>query len=198
MRSRDKRLALFGVVLAAMAVTASTAFACTNLATLNLSSASGNVGDTVTLTGSSFRVPTGNAAPLPVTLTWNGAAGPVLAQVAPDGAGNISATFAVPAGEPGYHVVVATHKDAEGKDTFGTPARASFQILGPNSEAAAQPVSNKAPVTASEPSSSGLIALTIGVGVLGLALFGAGFTAFVRQARRREIPTASKVTTDQK
>lgn len=193
---RDKRIFLFGVALAAIAVTASAAFACTNLATLNLSSPSGNVGDTVTLTGSSFRVPAGNAAPLPVILTWNGAAGPVLAQAIPDGAGNISATFTVPAGEPGYYVVMASHKDAEGKDTFGTPARAAFQILGPNSEAAVQPASNKAPPAISEPSSSGLIALTIGLGVLGLALFGAGFTAFVRQARRREVPSTAKVPTD--
>ena len=35
----------------------------------------------------------------------------------------------------------------------------------------------------SEPSSSGIIALTVGLGVLGLALFAAGFVAFVRQAR---------------
>lgn len=41
-----------------------------------------------------------------------------MAQAIPDGAGNISATFTVPAGEPGFYVVMASHKDAEGKDTF--------------------------------------------------------------------------------
>jgi hypothetical protein len=34
-------------------------------------------------------------------------------------------------------------------------------------------------------SSAGIVALTIGLGALGLALFAVGFTAFVRQARRR-------------
>jgi len=42
-----------------------------------------------------------------------------------------------------------------------------------------------------EGSSSGIIALTVGLGVLGLALFGAGFIAFVRQARRA--PAAATV-----
>lgn len=39
-----------------------------------------------------------------------------------------------------------------------------------------------------EPSSSGIVALTVGLGALGLALFGTGFVAFVRQARMREAP----------
>jgi hypothetical protein len=34
-----------------------------------------------------------------------------------------------------------------------------------------------------EPSSTGIIALTVGLGALGLALFAAGFIAFVRQTR---------------
>jgi hypothetical protein len=42
-----------------------------------------------------------------------------------------------------------------------------------------------------ESSSSGIIALTVGLGALGLALFGAGFIAFVRQARRA--PAAATV-----
>ena len=195
MSLQKKGLAVFATAMVAMAIAASAAFACTNLATLNLSSASGNVGDTVTVTGSSFKAPAADAAPIPVLLNWNGADGPILAEATPDSAGNISATFSVPEGEPGYNVVVASQNDAEGEAAFGTPARASFQILGPNSEAAVQPAESQA-AAVSEPSSSGLIALTIGLGVLGLALFGAGFTAFVRQARHREVPAASKVRND--
>lgn len=195
MSLQKKALAVFATAMAAMAITAAAAFACTNLATLNLSNASGNVGETVTVTGSSFKAPAADAAPLPVILNWSGAEGSVLAEATPDSAGNISATFTVPEGEPGYYVVIASQSDAEGEAAYGTPARASFQILGPNSEAAVQPAESQASAV-SEPSSSGLIALTIGLGVLGLALFGAGFTAFVRQAHRREVPEASKVRND--
>ncbi|MDQ3354777.1 MAG: hypothetical protein M3507_09945 [Actinomycetota bacterium] len=199
MNVKKKGAAFFGTAVAAMALSAMAAFACTNLATLNLSTASGGVGDTVTVTGSSFRVPRASDASqtvMPVVLNWNGADGPVLAETTPDAAGNISATFSVPEGQPGYYVLVASQKDAEGVDAYGTPARASFQILGPNGQSVVQnPGSQAAPVTA-DPSSSGIIALTVGLGALGLALFGAGFTAFVRQAKSREVPVASKVRND--
>ena len=199
MNLKRKGSAFLGTALAAMAFTAVAAFACTNLATLNLSTASGSVGDTVTVTGSSFRVPNASQAGqpiLPVVLNWNGVDGPVLAETTPDSAGNISATFAVPEGQPGYYVIVASQKDAQGVDAYGTPARASFQILGPNGEPVVQPAGSQTPAATADPSSSGMIALTVGLGVLGLALFGAGFTAFVRQARRREVPVASKVRND--
>jgi hypothetical protein len=180
-----KKIALAGVVGAAVSVVVgATAFACTNLATLNLSSTAGKAGDTVTVTGSSFAVGRGDAPTIPVQLRWNGVNGTVLAETIPDRAGNISATFAVPEGAPGYYVLVATQKDARGIDTYGTPARASYQILGPNGQSVVTPPASAAAATVpSEPSSSGIIALTVGLGVLGLALFGAGFVAFVRQAR---------------
>ena len=196
MSLKKKGSAFFGTAVAAMALTAVAAFACTNLATLNLSTASGGVGDTVTVTGSSFRTPrAATDTVMPVVLNWNGADGPVLAETTPDAAGNISATFTVPEGQPGYYVLVASQKDAEGVDAYGTPARASFQILGPNGESVVAQPGTQAAVPA-EASSSGIIALTVGLGVLGLALFGAGFTAFVRQARRSEAPVASKVRND--
>ncbi len=196
MNLKKKGTAFFGTAVAAMAFTAVAAFACTNLATLNLSTASGGVGDTVTVTGSSFRTATGDNPVMPVVMNWNGADGPVLAETTPDAAGNISATFSVPEGQAGYYVIVASQTDAEGEAAYGTPARASFQILGPNGQSVVQnPGSQAAPVTA-DPSSSGIIALTVGLGALGLALFGAGFTAFVRQARGSDAPVASKVRND--
>ena len=177
---------LSGAAALAMVITAAVAFACTNLATLNLSSAAGKPGDTVTVTGSSFAVNSRDvAASHPVVLRWNGVNGPELATVQPDRAGNISATFTVPDGQPGYYVIVGTQKDANGVDTYGTPARASYQILGPNGQSVVQAPAASAPATVSSDSGAGwIMALTIGLGVLGLALFAAGFVAFVRQARR--------------
>ena len=175
---------VFGAVAVAIVVVGAAAFACTNLATLNLSSTAGKAGDVVTVTGSSFAVGRGDAPTLPVQLRWNGVDGMVLAEAVPDRAGNISATFTVPEGQPGYYVLVATQKDARGVDTYGTPARASYQILGPNGQSVVTPPASAAAATVpAEPSSTGIIALTVGLGVLGLALFGAGFVAFVRQAR---------------
>ncbi|HWB71692.1 MAG TPA: hypothetical protein VG452_05700 [Egibacteraceae bacterium] len=192
MSLRAKTSVVFSMAVVAVALLGAAAFACTNLATMNLSSAAGTAGDSVMLTGSSFSVPR-EGPPTPVVVHWNGVDGPVLATVLPDEAGNISAEFTIPEGQPGYYVVVATQRDAEGVDAYGTPARASFQILGPGGESVVQQPGSQAPATvAGEPSSTGIIALTAGLGALGLALFGAGFVAFVRQARGREVPATVK------
>lgn len=190
---RARMLLLISTAAATMMVVG-TAFACTNLATLNLSAASGQVGDTITVTGSAFSVPS-EGPPVPVVLTWNGADGPELASVTPDSAGNISATFDIPEGQPGYYVIIASQTDEEGVPMYGTPARAAFQILGPGGESVVQPAA-PSPVAAAEPGTSGIIALTAILGVLGLALFGAGFTAFVKQMRGREEPVTAPVRRD--
>ncbi|PZR78070.1 MAG: hypothetical protein DLM65_14090 [Candidatus Aeolococcus gillhamiae] len=125
-------------------------------------------------------------------LHWNGVNGPVLATVNPDNAGNLSANFTVPQTQPGYYVIVATQQDAKGVDSYGTPARASFQVLGPGGHAVSpQAATQSGGAASSSPSSTGIIALTAGLGVLGLALFGAGSVAFLRQARRREVPVTA-------
>ena len=185
MNLKKKVAVLTTVAAGAVLASAAVGFACTNLATLNLSSAAGKPGDVVTVTGSSFAVNSRDvAASFPVTLRWNGVDGAALATVQPDKAGNISATFAIPDGQPGYYVIVGTQKDANGADTYGTPARASYQILGPNGQSVIQPASPAPAAVSTESSSAGIMALTIGLGVLGLALFAAGFVAFLRQARR--------------
>jgi len=192
MNLRRKCTLAFGGAAGALVIAGAPAFACTNLATLNLSSTAGKAGDTVTVTGSSFRVDrTDVARSLPVVLRWNGTEGTVLAEAQPDRAGNISATFAVPDGQPGYYVIVATQRNDQGVDQYGTPARASYQILGPNGQSVVQPAGTPATAVGSEGSSSGVIALTIALGALGLGLFGAGFVAFARQARRA--PSAAPV-----
>ena len=192
MNLRRKVAVTFGAAATATVIAGAAAFACTNLATLNLSSSAGKAGDSVTVTGSSFRVNSTNVASSDaVVLKWNGVEGATLAQVQPDKAGNISATFTVPDGQPGYYVIVATQRNAQGVDAYGTPARASYQILGPNGQSVVTPAGSPAGAVGSESSSSGIIALTVGLGALGLALFGAGFIAFVRQARRA--PAAAAV-----
>ncbi|MGH9277899.1 MAG: hypothetical protein ACRD12_07305 [Acidimicrobiales bacterium] len=192
MNLKKKVAVVFGAAATATVIAGAAAFACTNLATLNLSSSAGKAGDTVTVTGSSFNVNAKDvAASFPVVLHWNGVDGATLAQVQPDKAGNISATFTVPDGQPGYYVIVATQKSATGVDQYGTPARASYQILGPNGQSVVTPAASSAGAVTTESSSSGIIALTVGLGVLGLALFGAGFAAFVRQARKA--PAAAQV-----
>jgi hypothetical protein len=184
MSLKKKGTLLVAGAAAASLVVGAAAFACTNLATLNLSSTAGKAGDTVTVTGSSFAVGRGDSPTLPVQLRWNGVDGMVLAETTPDRAGNISATFTVPEGAPGYYVLVATQRDARGVDTYGTPARASYQILGPNGQSVvAPPAAATAAAVPGEPGSTGIIALTVGLGALGLALFAAGFIAFVRQTR---------------
>ena len=184
MSMKKKGTLLFAASAVASLVVGAAAFACTNLATLNLSSTAGKAGDVVTVTGSSFAVGRGDAPTFPVQLRWNGVDGMVLAETTPDRAGNISATFTVPEGMPGYYVLVATQRNAQGVDTYGTPARASYQILGPNGQSVVTPAASAAGASvASEPSSTGIIALTVGLGVLGLALFATGSIAFVRQTR---------------
>lgn len=196
MATKSKLRVLSGTAIAGMALFAGVAYACTNLATLNLSTASGAVGDSVTVTGSSFRTPrAADEAIMPINLSWNSADGEVLAETMPDSAGNISATFTVPEGQAGYYVIFASQRDAEGVDAYGTPARAAFQILGANGESVIAEPGTQAPVV-SDGNSGGILALTVGLGAVGLALFAAGFVSFARQARRREVPVAAKVRGD--
>lgn len=188
-----KRTAVLAFASAVVVVVGfgATGFACTSLATLNMSSSSGLVGDSLTVTGSSFRIATDTAPAPAVSLLWGALDGPVLAQATPDGAGNISATFAVPESPPGSYVVIARQLNDEGKDQYGTPARASFQVLAPGGQPVTAPaVSSRAYSTASS-GSSGAVTLALGLGALGLVLFGAGFMAVVRQTRRQAVPATA-------
>lgn len=187
------RKLLFGVgVVGAGLLFAASAWACTNLATLNLSQAAGTSGQPITLTGSSFKVATGD--PIPVIVHWGSATGPVLASVAPDPNGNISASITIPDAQPGYYTMVAT-QTVNGFDYYGTPARAAFQLLTPGQPANITPNAVQGGTVTVSPSgsSTGIIALTLTLGVLGLALFCGGVGAFVRQAGRREVAAKQTV-----
>jgi len=187
-----RRMTLGSVVFAGVALVGSSAaaFACTNLAMLNLSSATGKAGDTVTVTGSSFRMPANVTTGIQVK--WNGVDGAVLNEVRPDRAGNFSTTITVPESQPGYYVITAVLRDARGIDVSGTPARAQFQVLGGAAKPVPAPAAAQLSSGATGSSAGSAVpgALVAGLGVLGLVLFGAGFVAAARI--RRPVPAAAK------
>ena len=172
------------------AATAAVAYACTNLATLDLSQGGGAPGTSFTATGSSF------SPSAPVSLHWNSLTGPVLAKAMASPSGSIAATATVPStATPGEYVIVAT-QTVKGAPAFGTPARATFQVAGPGGAVAGQsqagaPAAN--PLAAVSTSSSsgvsgGLLVATILLAILGISLFGFGAAGFVRQRRTSEVP----------
>lgn len=183
----------FSSVLAGaiLVVSGAAAFACTNLATLNLSNATGKAGDTITVTGSSFRMPAG--VETGVQIRWNGVDGPVLAETRPDRVGNIATSVVIPQVAPDNYVLVAVLRDAKGAETSGTPARAAFQVVGGAGRAVPAAIGAQTPAAAgtSGSSSSAPIALLFVLGVAGFGLFGAGFVAVARQARRQTAPAAA-------
>jgi len=144
-RARGRRVATTVAALALLvgAVWISSAFACTNLATISLSSGFGHPGDRITLIGTSFPVPraTSTTPPTPVVVRWKSIDGPIIANAVPDRTGTISTTFTVPQSDPGNVVIVAVQRrpvidpaqpdapPATYIDEAGTPARATFRIL---------------------------------------------------------------------
>ena len=193
MRSRKLMGAGIGVGLATV-VGVTTVFACTSLATLNLSQAAAPSGSNLTVTGSSFgSVTSGNSS---VTLHWNSISGPVLSQgIVPDSTGAIGpVSVTIPqSATPGYYTIIATQTDKTGQNSFGTPARAAIQVTGasgaPAGSSSSQPVAS--PTSNSSGLGAGLIGLLVALGVGGLILFGLGTATFVGSYRRQ--PSASKV-----
>jgi len=197
-------LAGIGALVAGLGATA---FACANLATLSLSTGSARSGTTVTFTGASFAVPRASTGldPTPVVVHWQWEEGPVIAEATPDRYGTISATFVVPETRPGTYIIVATQKTAritpgapEGQAPAyfpepGTPARASFEVLGPG----AVPVLRNPSVESVDVSSGGQldstvwIVLTAAFGAVAISLFGGGLIAFIHQSRKSKEPATA-------
>ena len=202
MRVTKRRiLGFFGTAAAVLTLLGVTAYACTNLASLNLSSPAGRAGETIALTGSSFNticVCGPQVPPTPVKIRWNGIKGEVMAEMMPDKAGTVSASFTVPDVKPGYYAIVATqHDETYHIDAAGTPARATFEVL----TATGQSVVGSGEVATASPStdvstSTGLIALTIAFGALGLGLFAGGSMVIVRQIATRGTRVTATVKHD--
>ncbi len=177
-------------------LTAMSAWACTNLATLNLSRSAVAAGDSIEVTGSSFR--TAERGGQDVLVRWNGTEGEVLAQVTPDETGQVVASVTVPAdAQPGYYLMVATQDVAEEdgqiaagglSPAFGTPARVSVQVGQPTVAPAAPTASPQ--VAASDGMSTTLVLLTGLLALGGLGLFAGGLGVFMREARSRRVPEA--------
>lgn len=185
---------LFTVVIG----TAAAALACTNIATCNISDSSGRPGDRITITGSSFgnSSPAGRrtSEPLPVRIRWNGADGPVLAEVLPDGAGNISAAITIPDVNPGRYVIFAVQQDRDGYHMYGTPARIAFEVLTADGRSAAGPT-RAAPEPATDGSSGWeLPVMLVVLGILGGTLFLAGFAAVMRLLAPGEATSPGRVS----
>lgn len=186
----------FGVALVALAIGGIVAFACTSLASLNLSQASAAPGTQVSVTGSSFNPsakPDADGTFTPVTLHWNSVDGPVLADgVVPDPTGSIGpVSVTIPSSAtPGYYMIVATQQQLTGGsgEAFGTPARVGLQVTATAGGAPA-PASNGQSVAPAASSSitavsAGMIALLVVLGVAGLTLFGFGAATFLGAGRR--------------
>jgi hypothetical protein len=185
------------------------AFACANLATLNLSVGSGRPGATITFTGASFvgpRASNGFVA-TPVVVRWKDKEGPVLAEVTPDRFGSISASFTVPDVSPGTYVILgiqetprrAQNAPPDAPPAFfaepGTPARASFEVVPPGGARMARSPGAE-PVDAAEGQgqldSTVWIVLTAAFGAVAMSLFGGGLIAFIHQSRKAREPAAAR------
>jgi hypothetical protein len=207
MRLSAVRFAGGAAAAAFLVALGATAFACTNLATLVLSTPKGRPGALVTLTGASFIYPraTSGLAPTKVVVHWQSDTGPVLTETLPDRFGSISASFTVPEARPGIYVITATQltprvpagapPDAPPVlfPEPGTPARASFEVLGANGAAAEAPAAVE-PVTdaAGDLDSSVWLAMTAAFGAVALSLFGGGLVAFVYQSRQAKVPAEAR------
>lgn len=108
------------------------AWACTALATLEVTPAAGTSGQQVEGKGSGFKGGTfAGATPQQVEVRWQSKDGPVVANVLPTPSGNIKFNFTLPEGAPGYYTVIASQKDPSGKETGGGPARATVALNNP-------------------------------------------------------------------
>lgn len=176
-------------------VAASTAFACTNIATINLSDSQGRPGRTVMVTGSSFGAikRSSTAPPVPIKVRWDGSEGPVLAEAMADTFGQFSVQITIPDVAPGRYVVLAVQRDVDGYDIYGSPARAAFAVVTPEGKAVNQPVTALGP----EPSGSdlipGMVAL-FAAGLAGLGLFVGGVATALKQGGRPERAPAPVTT----
>jgi hypothetical protein len=172
-KRRPLYLMAFGVVAVPL-VAASIAYACSALASLSVSTQSADSGATVTGVGRSFSNAHGGAPSAePVVLHFNSRTGPVLWSGRPDANGNVEFAFQVPQTAPGSYALIATQNNADGVPASGTPARATFQVAGPVSEAfaaaaaapaaepvAAAPAAAPAPVAAPAPAAAPAAATT--------------------------------------
>ncbi len=163
------------------------AFACTDLAVVNMSMPAAPPGAAITMSGSGFSP---QIAGDPIIYHWAASDGPVIAQAYPDQAGNLTTTFTVPQAEPGYYVIFFGEQTPDGA---AKQVRTRFQVLSA-APIGAQVAEPAPPVAAAGgPGSNGLSALTVALGAFSLMVFLAGAAATARQLRRRDVPEPAPV-----
>ncbi|MEW6155044.1 MAG: hypothetical protein AB1673_13835 [Actinomycetota bacterium] len=195
---RGVAVAFPAVLVAGLVLWGAAAFACTNLATINLSSSYGHPGDRITIVGTSFPVPRAQGStPTPVTIHWGAIDGPAIGTVVPDRTGLISLTFTVPEAAPGNVVIVGVQRRALVNpetpeappigvvDEPGTPARATFRVLAPGEHAPVRVVGADFAAMSEPPGTTALFVLIMLLGTISLSLFAGGAIAFVHQVRLR-------------
>lgn len=170
------------------------AWACTNLATINLSETHVAPGARVDVTGSSFRAI--DEGVQPVQIRWGAADGQLLAEAEPGPSGTVSATITVPAdAQPGQYVLVASQLAAEPghgleaeeetfSPIFGTPARAALVVGTSGAPEPVGPAGAPAGI-ASDGGSTALLAISGLLALLAVGLFGGALGLFVRELRGR-------------
>jgi len=185
------------------------AFACANLATLNLSAGNGRPGTNITFTGASFTVarPGSGQETTPVVVHWQWEDGPVLAEATPDRYGTISASFTVPDARPGTYIIIASQRTPRAVPGAppdqppayfaepGTPARASFEVLAPGEGPvlrSAAPETNEITDAQGQLDSTVWIVLTAAFGAVAMSLFGGGLIAFIHQSRKAKEPARAR------
>lgn len=194
-----RRLVVTTTALLAVAVVAGSAvFACTNLATLSLSSKTARPGERVVVVGTSFRVSRAPDQPTtPVVLHWGDGDGPILAEAKPEPTGMLSVTITVPDDAPaGYATIVATQRrplappeetgntgPAAYVDEVGTPARASIRILAPGEPREQVTFDPTSAIVPKPASSTTMLIVIVLVGAIALSLFGGGLIAYLHQHR---------------
>jgi len=111
---------------------ASLAYACTGLATITTSPGSAVAGATVTVDARGFAPhDPSDARTSPAEIRMDSMTGPVIGTASPSSArsgGNFSVQITVPAVAAGDHVLIATQNGADGRPSYGTPARTVFTV----------------------------------------------------------------------
>ena len=147
--ARGSLLAAIGAS-AALLLVAGTSWACTPLATIKSSAASGAIGTKLTITGSTF-----DGSGQPVKVWWDGAGKQLMgtAQVNP-ATRSFSVAFEVPPSSGGSHIIAATQNDAAGQPIAGSPVNTLFRVDGAAPQAVASNLQADPENTVNEPVSA--------------------------------------------
>ena len=131
-----KRRIGFFLILAAVIplAVASTAYACARLATLYLDKSGGKPGTVLNGDGRNYD---SSATSSQVAIRLDRRDGRVLWQGPAGQDGRIRPAFRIPKARAGYHTLLATQQESNGRPARGTPGRATIKISGRTGQGAA-------------------------------------------------------------